>query len=55
MLSPGDYEKIAELRLDKLRLDALILNYNLKLVNFLETSETMTDKEKNYVANELEL
>ena len=55
MLSEGDLEKIAELRLDRLKVEVMVVGFNLKLIELLEESTTMTDKEKEYIARVLEV
>ena len=55
MLSEGDLEKIAELRLDRLKVEGMVVGFNLKLIELLEESTTMTDKEKEYIARVLEV
>ena len=55
MLSEGDLEKIAELRLERIKVEGMVMGFNLKLIQLLEESTTMTDKEKDYVARSLEI
>ena len=43
------------LRLQKLKLEGMIMDYNLQVIDFLESNKTMSERQKAYLSKELNM